>query len=163
MILNPEKCHYMVSGSKDPPQRLCYVKMKLLALMKENYQVFFQTASYTLKVIFALLQKSKTKINALARLRNYLTLDQGNSLINSVIKSQFIYCSLIWMSTSCYLNNALNTIHERALQLICNDDEKFFNSILTKDNQKAFTKKLGFLAIEINKFTLWNSVRKYLS
>ena len=67
------------------------------------------------------------------------------------------------MSTSCYLNNALNTIHERALQLICNDDEKSFNSILTKNNQKTFTKKLGFLAIEINNFTLWNSVRKHLS
>ena len=53
--------------------------------------------------------------------------------------------------TSCYLNNALNTIHERALGLICNDHEKSFNSILTKNNQKTFTKKLGFLAIEIYK------------
>ena len=54
--------------------------------------------------------------------------------------------------TSCYLNNALNTIHERAPRLICNDHEKSFNSILTKNNQKPFTKKLGFLAIEIYKF-----------
>ena len=39
--------------------------------------------------------------------------------------------------TSRYLINALNNIHERALRLIYNDDEKSFNSILTENNLKT--------------------------
>ena len=76
------------------------------------------------------------KINALASLKNYLTSDQRNLLLNYVITSQFVYCTLIRMFTSHYLNNALNNVHERALRLIYNDHEKSFNSILTKNNLK---------------------------
>ena len=117
--------------------------------MRKNYQVSFQTANQ----IASLCRKAGQKINALARLKNYLTLDQGNVLLNSVIKSQFTYYTLIWMFTSRYLNNALNNILERALRLIYNDHEKSFNSILTENNLKTIHQKnLEFLAIEIYKF-----------
>ena len=94
------------------------------------------------------LQKSRPKkVNALATLKNYLTLNQRNFLLNSV------YCPLIWMFTSRYLNNALNNIHERALRLIYNDHEKSFSSIVTENNLKTINKKsLELLAIEICKF-----------
>ena len=53
------------------------------------------------------------------------------------------------MFTSCYLNNALNNIHEQALRLIYNDHEKSFNSIVTQSNLKPIHQKtLEFLAIE---------------
>ena len=52
-----------------------------------------------------------------------------------------------------YLDNALNNIHEWALQLIYNNHEKSFNSAVTKNNLKTIHKKiLEFLAIEICKF-----------
>ena len=52
-----------------------------------------------------------------------------------------------------YLDNALNNIHEWALQLIYNDHEKSFNNTVTKNNLKTIHKKiLEFLAIEICKF-----------
>ena len=57
------------------------------------------------------------------------------------------------MLTSRCLNNALNNIHERALQLIYKDHEKSFNSILTENNLKTIHQKnLEFLAIKIYKF-----------
>ena len=103
--------------------------------------------------IASLCRKAGQKINTLARLKNYFKSDQRNFLLNSVIKSQFTYCPLIWMFTSHYLNNALNNIHERALRLIYNDHEKSFNSILTENNLKTIHQKnLEFLAIEIYKF-----------
>ena len=53
------------------------------------------------------------------------------------------------MFTSCYLNNALNNIHEQAPGLIYNDHEKSFNSIVTQSNLKPIHQKnLEFLAIE---------------
>ena len=51
------------------------------------------------------------------------------------------------------LDNALNNIHEWALQLIYSNHEKSFNSAVTKNNLKTIHKKiLEFLAIEICKF-----------
>ena len=68
-------------------------------------------------------------------------------LLNSIIKSQFAYCPLIWMFSSRFLNNALNNIHERALWLIFNHHEKLLDSILTENNLKTIHQE--FLAIEI--------------
>ena len=57
------------------------------------------------------------------------------------------------MVNGLYLDNALNNIHEWALQLIYNNHEKSFNSAVTKNNLKTIHKKiLEFLAIEICKF-----------
>ena len=68
-----------------------------------------------------LCKKPGQKLSALARINYYLTPDQKLLLLNSVVKSQFSYCPRIWMFTSRYLNNALNSFHERALRLIYND------------------------------------------
>ena len=99
------------------------------------------------------LQKSRPKISALARLKNYFTSDQRQVPLNSVITSQFTYCPLIWMFMSRCLNNPLNNIHKQALRLIYNDHKKSFNSISKENNLKTLhQEKLEFLAVEINKF-----------
>ena len=57
------------------------------------------------------------------------------------------------MFTSQYLNNALNSIHERALYLIYNDCELSFDRILQNSKQKSIHQNnIGSLAIEIYKF-----------
>ena len=99
------------------------------------------------------MQKSKPKNKCLSQVKElrYIA-DQRNLLLNTIIKSQFTYCPLIWIFTPRYLNNALNDINERALRLIYNDSEKLFNSILTENNVKTiYLKSLWFLAIEIYK------------
>ena len=66
--------------------------------------------------ITSLCKKAGQKLSALARINHYLTQDQKLLLLNSVVKSQFSYCPLIWMFTSRYLNNVLNSIHIRPLR-----------------------------------------------
>ena len=57
------------------------------------------------------------------------------------------------MFTSRYLNNALNSIHERALRLIYNDCEFPFDRISEDNKQKSIHQKnIESLAIEIYKF-----------
>ena len=58
--------------------------------------------------ITSLCKKADQKLSALAR-NDYLTQNQKLLLLNSVVKLQFSYCPLIWMFTSRYLNNALNS------------------------------------------------------
>ena len=60
---------------------------------------------------------------------------------------------MIWMSTSRYLSNALNSIHERALRLIYNHHQFSFNGILEDSKQKCIHRKnIELLATEIYKF-----------
>ena len=58
------------------------------------------------------------------------------------------------MSTSRYLNNVLNSIHQRTLRLIYNDYKLPFGRILFEHNkQKSMLQKIiESLAIEIYKF-----------
>ena len=57
------------------------------------------------------------------------------------------------MFTSRYLNNALNSIHERALRLIYNDYKLHFDRILADNRQKTtHQKNIGSSAIEAYKF-----------
>ena len=121
--------------------------------MRKNYQV---SESH----IGSLCRKAGQKINAFARLKNYLASDQKNLLLNFVIKSQLTYCALVWMFKSRYLNNTLNNIHERTLRLIYNDQQESFNSIfllnrLRENNLKTIHQKnLELLAVEHANFKM---------
>ena len=140
----------MVIGSVDLSHEIMLNNSKITSSNEEKLLGIFLDSklNFESKIAF-LCRKAGRNVNALARLKNYVTSDERNLLLDSVIKSQFTYCPLIWMFTSHYLNNALNNIHERALRLIYNDHEKSFNSILTQNNLKTIHQKnLEFLAIE---------------
>ena len=83
------------------------------------------------KHIKSICRKAGQKLNALSRISNYLTHDQKRLLLNSIIKSQFSYCPLIWMFCSLSLNNLINRIHEHALRLI-HDDHVIFSRTFLK-------------------------------
>ena len=135
MTLNLGKCHYLVIGSRDLSHEIMLNNGKITSSNEEKLLGIFLECKLKFEShIASLCKKAGQKINAWARLKNYLTSDQRNLLLNSVITSQFTCCPLIWMFTWHYLNNALNNIHEQALRLIYNDHEKSFNSILTENN-----------------------------
>ena len=127
MTLNPGKCHYMVIGSRDLSYEIMLNDSKITSSNEKKLLGIFLDSKLNFEsYIDSLCRNAGQKINALARLKNYLTSDQRNLLLNSVLNCQFTYCLLIWMFTSHYLNNALNNIHDRALRLIYNDHEKSF-------------------------------------
>ena len=143
MVLNPDKCHYIVIGDNDPTQKRILnnneiassKEAKLLGILLDSKLKFDSH-------ITSLCKEAGQKLSALARINHYLTQDQKLLLLNSVLKSQFSYCPLIWMFISRYLNNALNSIHERALRLIYNDCKLPFHRILEDDKQKSIHQKI---------------------
>ena len=105
------------------------------------------------KHIKSLYRKAGQRLNALARISNYLTHDQKRILLNSIIKSQLSYFLLMWMFCSRSLNNLINRIHERALRLIHNDHVSTFQDILEINKEKTIHQNnLECLAKEIYKF-----------
>ena len=127
MVLNPGKCHYIVIGADDPFHKIILNNNEIASSNEEKLLgILLDRKSSFDSHITSLCKKAGQKLSALARKNHYLTPDQKSLLLNSVVKSQFSYCPLIWMFTSRYLNNALNSIHERALRLIYSDYEFLF-------------------------------------
>ena len=100
--------------------------------------------------------KKLNRISASFRVTLLMELPKKWLLMNAFFMSQSFSLDMPPknnMINRLYLDNALNNIHEWALQLIYNDHEKSFNNTVTKNNLKTIHKKiLEFLAIEICKF-----------
>ena len=155
MTLNPGKRHYMVIGGRDLSHEIMLSNSKIISSNEEKLLgIFLDSKLIFQSHIGSLCRKASQAINALARLKNFLTSDQRNLLLlDTIIKSQFTYCPLIRMFTSRYLNNTLKNIHERALRLIYNDHEKSSDRILTENNLKTIHQKtLNFLPLKYTIF-----------
>ena len=79
-------------------------------------------------------QKVNRKLDALARLTNYMEPPKRRILINVLFKTQFNYCPIVWVFRSRSLNNEINRLHERSLRMIYNDKRSNFDVLLVKDN-----------------------------
>ena len=94
-----------------------------------------------------LCKKANQKLHALSRLSNYIGPIKLQLLMDAFIKSQFIYCPLVWMFHDRRANTKLNKVCERALRIVCKDSG--INSV-----NKSLTihqRNLQLLMIEIFK------------
>ena len=98
MILNPEKCHYMRLGKDSASDllRLCGEDLAaseletVLGIQMDN-KLNFENHNKSF------CNKASQKLGALQRFSNILDTQKKNLLFNSIIKSQFSYCPLVWM------------------------------------------------------------------
>ena len=72
--------------------------------------------------------------------------------MKAFIMSQFSYCPLVWMCHSRTLNNKINKIHERTLQLVYDDRQSTFEELLNIDKSVTIHhRNLQVLATELYK------------
>ena len=102
-------------------------KQKILGVIIDNKLNFKSHIS-------ELCKKASQKIAALSRLSSYLHNSEKKLIFNSIIKSQFSYCPLVWMFCSRTSNNMINKLHERSLRFIANDYSSDFNILLENNN-----------------------------
>ena len=96
MTLNPGKSRYMVIGSRDISHEIMLNNSKITSSNEEKLLGIFLESKLNFEShIGSLCRKTGQNINALAKLKNYLTSNQRNLLLNSVIKTQFTY----WLLT----------------------------------------------------------------
>ena len=123
MVANPAKFQVMFLGIKQKP-RLCiningnYLpasdKVKLLGVTidcKLNFNSHVEN----------LCKRSNQKINALLRIRKYLSPEKTRLLCNAYIISQFKYCPLIWTFCSKKANIRTKKVQKRMLRLVLGD------------------------------------------
>ena len=100
--------------------------------------------------VLDLIKKGNQKLHALARISKYLNQDKLKIIMKTFIQSQFNYCPLICMFHNRTLNNKINRLHERALQIVYKNDKLTFQELLDMDNSITIHQKnLQRLATEM--------------
>ena len=96
-------------------------------------------------------RKAGQKLSALPRISSHTSTDKKSLLYKSMIKSQFAYCSLVWVFCFRQLNNLISKVHERALKLIYQDNSNFEVLLEKQHDFSIHQRKLQVLMIEIYK------------
>ena len=73
-------------------------------------------------------------MQALARIRKFISFEQAKRLSEAYIMSTFTYCPLIWMYCSKTANNLINKIHKRSLRVIYEMEDANFEDLLIRDS-----------------------------
>ena len=112
-------------------------------------------------LIDKLCKTAKLKLNALCRIRKFLTLEQAKLLTILFVNSQFGYAFLIWMFTSKRSMLKLNK-SRRTLCVVSYDYNSTYEELLASHNDiYIYQKHLKHLAIEVYK-SLMNLNPKFM-
>ena len=113
LMANPDKFHLLLSSSDENisiyvDQYQIYISQheKLLGITIDNNMKFEEHVS-------RLCKKASHKLHALARVSNFMNVEQRRKIMKAFIASQFGYCPVVWMFHSRMLNKGINKIHER--------------------------------------------------
>ena len=102
--------------------------------------------------LFFKCAKASQKLHALSRVSKFMTLNQRKIIMESFFLSHFGYCPLVWMFHSRTLNNRINRLHKRALQIVYNDYESSFDKLLDISGSfKIHERNIQTMAIELYK------------
>ena len=149
--VNHDKCHLLLTTYEEANIRIanttikCSKSKKLLGIILDNKLKFHKNCEN-------ICQKASKKLNALARVTNYMELPKRRILMNAFFKAQFNYCPGVWMFHNRLLDNKINRLHERCLRIIYNDKHSKFEELLLKDNSVPIHhNNIHTLAIEMYK------------
>ena len=97
-------------------------------------------------------RSAANQLNALIRLKSYLSFNAKRALINSYIISNFNYCPLVWMFSTAKSLNKIETLQKRALRFLYNDYSISYEGLLKKTGKiKMNVYRLRNLCVEIYK------------
>ena len=105
-----------------------YCKTKTLLGININYKLKFHV------YVGIIGQKANRKLNALAKITNYMELPKNRILMNAFFTIQFNYCPAIWMFHSRSLNNKINGFFKLCQGIIHNNKLLNFEELLNKNN-----------------------------
>ena len=97
-------------------------------------------------------RSAENQLNALIRLKSYLSFNAKRALINSYIISNFNYCRLVWMFSTAKFLDKIESLQKRALRFLYNDYSISCEGLLEKAGKvKMNVYRLRNLCVEIYK------------
>ena len=115
MKANPSKYHLLLSTQEEANIQIANTTIKSSKSQKLLGVVLDNKLKFDIHV-GNICQKANRKLNALARLTNYMDLPKRRLILNAFFKAQFNYCPVVWIFHSRSLNNKINRLHEHCLR-----------------------------------------------
>ena len=147
MKANPKKFKFMILSKKSyQPQKLTVNtftidesdEMELLGLTIDKKLNFS-------KHIDKLYCNSQYKLDALRRIRTYLSLEKAKMLGNAFIDSQFNYASLIWMFCRKGLYLKIQKINHKTLKVIYQSNKTYKKLLELSETVSVHQRHVRFL------------------
>ena len=155
LILNPDKCHFLISGPKTVVEQMSIEVGDQVIWESLEEKLLGVTIDKKLKFdshLNNICKKAAAKVTALTRLAKIMPFEKKRILMNAFIEYQFSYCPLVWMFCSRTMNNKINCIHKHALRLVYLDYVSSFEELLKKDKSVTIHQRnIQLLAIEMFK------------
>ena len=102
--------------------------------------------------ISKICNSASNQLNAMFRLRNFMTFNVKKALINSYLMSNFIYWPLGWMFLSAKSLKRIQNLQKRALKILLDGYESTYKQLLNKAGRSSMNiNRLGTLCVEICK------------
>ena len=99
-----------------------------------------------------LCKSASKQLNALLRLNTFLSQKAKKILIESFVYANFNYCPLVWNFASKKSVNKIESIQQRALRFLLNDQDSSYEELLKKSFKSTMTvQRFRILCIEIYK------------
>ena len=98
-----------------------------------------------------LCRKAQYKLDALRRIRKFLTVEKATILGNAFIDSQFSHAPLLWMFCRKTLYSKIEKIHHKTLKVIHESNVSYDNLLLRSNTVSVHQRYLRFLVTEIYK------------
>ena len=96
MKMNHDKCHLLLSTQESFNIQIAYFTIKSSQAKKLLGINLDKNLKFDIHVE-SICHKANRKLNAFARIKNYMELPKRPILMNTFFKSQFNYCRTIWM------------------------------------------------------------------
>ena len=87
--------------------------------------------------IYKICIKSANQLNALVRLKRFLENEERKILINTLVLSNFSYCSLVWMLTNAKSVPNIEAIQKKVLCFMLNNYESSNEDLFKKSGNKG--------------------------
>ena len=140
MVANPQKFQLMILGTETMHiNDRDHINVQNLSIRVNNISIQNKMEIKLLGVVIDrkltfvshiknLCSKANNRVNALLRIRRYISLEQAKFLADAFILSTFRYCVLIWMFCHKSSNWLINKVHKRTLRTV----HMLFNHNLTE-------------------------------
>ena len=156
MIINPDKFQAIILDKKKS-------KLTNIPLTIDNQTIKSVPSEELLGVhlddklnfnlhISNICRSAANQLNALIRLKSYLSFNAKRVLINCYIISNFIYCPLVWIFSTTKSLNKIEYLQKRALRFLSNDYSISYEGLFEKSGKaKMSVNTLRNLCVEIYK------------
>ena len=140
MKANAYKCHFLITTNEERNISIGRDKIQNSKSEKLLRVTTDDKLSFTVHV-HKICDGASQKLNALARLSSFMSLEKRRIIMKAFVHSQIRYCLLIWMFHNRILNDKINRIHKRALRIVYRDKTSNFTEPLQKECNRCTPKK----------------------